>query len=93
MSLILKGAVARGHSLTHFSGAEAYPTPGSCAAELRLIDNTLVIIERAFSPVLASLTGRRHPAHDCVYSGPNIDVGAVRHQRDLIADRELEFGQ
>ena len=65
----------------------------SSPAKLGLVHHALMVVQRAFRAVLTSLTGRRHSSNDGVDSGPNIYVGAVCHQRDLVAGRELVFSQ
>jgi hypothetical protein len=68
-------------------------TVASSPTKLSLVNHTFVVIKRAFCPVLAALTGRRHSADDRVNSGANIDVRAVRHECDFVADSELKLGQ
>jgi hypothetical protein len=62
-------------------------------AKLRLIDHAFVVIECAFCPVLAPDLGYRHTSDNSINSGADIDIRTVRHQRDLVASRELVFGQ
>jgi len=61
--------------------------------KLHLVDHSFVVVERAFGPVLAPDLGHRHPSHDGVDSGANIDIRTIRHERDLIAGRELIIDQ
>jgi hypothetical protein len=65
----------------------------SRAPKLRLINHAFVVVQRAFCPVLAPDLGHRHSSDDRVNSGSDIDIRTVRHQGDLVAGRELVFGQ
>jgi hypothetical protein len=62
-------------------------------AKLGFIHHAFMAIKRAFRAILAALTGRWHSANNGVDPGPHIRVGAVCHQRDLVAGRELVFRQ
>ncbi len=66
---------------------------GSGSPKLRLINHAFVIVQRAFRPVLATDSGYWHAPDDGVDSGTDIDIRTIRHQRDLVASRELIFGQ